>query len=131
MRVIFWVITSIVLAVFMIVAGMKHLVDADFFVPLVPVWMPFPKVAVYLSGIVELLLGVVTLFLNQKYTKYGLLGIFLLMVLYLPLHILDALRDQPVIGSETVAYLRLFLQFVLIWLAWNSYRFASTKTVFK
>ena len=125
MKVIFWVIVSILLAVLMMVAGIQHIWNPDFYLPFVPNSLPFPMAIVYASGIVELLLGVVTLFLNQKYTKYGLLGIFALMVIFLPLHIIDALKDQPVIGSLTLAYIRLVVQFVLIWLAWGSYKFTS------
>ena len=125
MRVIFWVIVSIFLAGLMMVSGIYHLYNPEFYVPIVPSWFPFPVAIVYLSGIVELLLGIVTLFLNQKYTKYGLFGIFILMVIFLPLHLSDALKEQPVIGSHTVANVRLFFQFVLIWLSWKSYQFTS------
>ena len=125
MRVIFWVIVSILLAVLMMVSGVYHLLNPEFYVPIVPSYIPFPLAIVYLSGIVELLLGIVTLFLNQKYTKYGLFGIFILMVIFLPLHIADALKEQPVIGSHTVANIRLVFQFVLIWLSWKSYKFTS------
>ncbi len=125
MKVIFWVITSILLAVLMLVSGIQHLWNPDFYLPIVPAFLPFPLAVVYLSGMVELLLGIVTLFLNQKYTKYGLFGIFILMVIFLPLHFADALKDQPVIGSPTVAYVRLAFQFVLIWLSWKSYKFTS------
>lgn len=125
MKVIVWVIVSILLAVLMMVAGVYHLWNPEFYVPIVPSFLPFPLAIVYLSGIVELLLGIITLFLNQKYTKYGILGIFILMVIFLPLHIADALKDQPVIGSPTLAYVRLGLQFVLIWMSWKSYQFTS------
>ncbi len=125
MKVIFWVITSILLAVLMIISGFYHLSNPEFYVPLVPSFLPFPLAIVYLSGILELLLGIVTLFLNQKYTKHGLFGIFILMVVFLPIHMVDALKDQPVIGSSTAAYVRLAFQFVLIWLSWKSYKFTS------
>ena len=129
MRVIFWVIVSILLAVLMMVSGIQHLWNPDFYLPFVPSFLPFPLAIVYLSGFVELLLGVVTLFLNQKYTKYGLLGIFFLMLVFLPLHIADALSAQPVIGSSTLAYFRVFIQLVLIALAWGSYKFASKNRI--
>ena len=125
MKVIFLVITSILLALLMIVSGFYHLWKPEFYVPIVPSFLPFPLGIVYLSGIVELLLGIATLFLNQKYTKYGLFGIFILMVIFLPIHIGDALKEQPVIGSSTAAYVRLAFQFVLIWLSWKSYKFTS------
>lgn len=129
MKVIFWVIVSILLAVLMMIAGIQHLWNPDFYLPFVPSFLPFPLAVVYLSGIIELLLGMVTLFLNQKYTKFGILGICVLMVAFLPLHIVDAFREQPVIGSPGVAYFRLVIQFLLIWLSWRSYQFTSSKTV--
>lgn len=125
MKVIFWVIVSILLAVLMMVAGVQHLWNPRFYLPFVPSFLPFPLAVVYLSGLVELLLGVVTLFLNQKYTKYGLLGICGLMVIFLPLHIADVFKEQPVIGSPALAYIRLAVQFLLIWLSWKSYKFTS------
>ena len=129
MKVIFWVITSILLAVLMMVSGFKHLWNPEFYLPFGPSFLPFPIGIVYGSGVVELLLGVVTLFLNQKYTKYGLLGIFALMLILLPLHIADAFRDQPIIGSSSLAYIRLIIQFVLIGLSWGAYKFISLKRI--
>ena len=129
MKVIFWVIISILLAVLMMVSGIQHLWNPEFYLPFVPSFLPFPLAVVYLSGLVELLLGVVTLFLNQKYTKFGILGIVILMIIFLPLHIADALREQPVVGSHTLAYFRLAIQFLLIWLSWKSYQFTSSKKV--
>ncbi|MDQ0477248.1 hypothetical protein QGN23_04165 [Chryseobacterium gotjawalense] len=125
MRVIFWVIASILLAFLMMAAGVQHLWNPGFYLPFVPSFLPFPLAIVYLSGIVELLLGIVTLFLNQKYTQYGLFGIFVLMVIFLPLHIADAFKAQPVIGSPELAYFRLVIQLILIWLSWRSYKFTS------
>ncbi len=129
MKVIFWVIISILLAVLMMVSGIQHLWNPKFYLPFVPSYLPFPLAVVYLSGLVELLLGVVTLFLNQKYTKFGILGIAILMIIFLPLHIADALREEPVVGSHTLAYFRLAIQFLLIWLSWKSYQFTSSKKV--
>ena len=125
MTVIFWVIVSILLAVLMIVAGVQHLWNPNFYLPFVPPFMPFPMAMVYLSGLVELLLGLAILFLNHKYTKFGMLGVFVLMVIYLPLHIADAFSMEPIIGSPTLAYIRLAIQLLLIWLSWNAYQFSS------
>lgn len=129
MKVIFWVIASILLAVLMMVSGIQHLWNPDFYLPFVPSFLPFPLAVVYLSGLVELLLGVITLFLNQKYTKFGIFGIFVLMLIFLPLHIADAFREQPIIGTPALAYFRLAIQFLLIWLSWGSYQFTSSKKV--
>lgn len=131
MRVIFWVIVSILLAVLVMITGVQHLWNPDFYLPFVPSFLPSSLANVYVSGLVELLLGITTLFLNQKYTKYGLLGIFVLMVLFLPLHIADALKTQPVIGSHSPAFVRLLVQLALIWLSWGSYKFSSGQNKLK
>lgn len=131
MRVIFWVIVSILLAVLVMTTGVQHLWNPDFYLPFVPSFLPASLAIVYVSGLVELLLGITTLFLNQKYTKYGLLGIFVLMVLFLPIHIADALRAQPVIGSHALAFIRLLVQLALVWLSWGSYKFSSGQNKLK
>jgi uncharacterized membrane protein len=44
---------------------------------------------------------------------------FLLMIAFLPLHIVDVFKDNPAIGSTTLAYIRLPIQFILIYWAWK------------
>jgi uncharacterized membrane protein len=46
------------------------------------------------------------------------LAMLLLMVFFLPFHLLDVFKEKPAIGSKLLAYIRLPLQFVLIWWAW-------------
>jgi uncharacterized membrane protein len=46
------------------------------------------------------------------------------MIAFLPLHIIDVFLDNPAIGSKTLAYIRLPLQFVLIFWAWKANRLA-------
>jgi uncharacterized membrane protein len=53
-----------------------------------------------------------------KYRKQALLGVVLLMIAFLPIHIADLFKDEPAIGSQTAAIIRVPIQFVLIYLAW-------------
>ncbi|MCA9981861.1 MAG: hypothetical protein KDD89_13545 [Anaerolineales bacterium] len=50
-----------------------------------------------------------------------------LMLLFLPLHVLDLLKERPVVGSKPTAVGRLIAQFVLIALAADLTRPWSTK----
>ncbi len=50
------------LAIFMIVAGTMHFANPAFFLKIVPPYLPLHKELVLLSGVFELLLGVLLLF---------------------------------------------------------------------
>ena len=122
----FWVIVKVALALLMIVAGVIHLVKPNVYLPIIPSFIPFQLAVVYISGLVEIVIGVLLL-LKKKYAKIGAVGFLLLMIVFLPIHILDALADQPAIGTHTVAYIRIVVQFVIIALAWKLYRVLPKK----
>jgi len=53
-----------------------------------------------------------------RYRSLGTLGILLLMLAFLPLHVMDVFSDQPAIESHQLALIRLPIQFVFILWAW-------------
>jgi len=123
-----WLIIRILLALFMINAGTQHFIKPDMFLPFVPSFLPFHLGIVYLSGVVEIILGL-SLFLKQHYAKFGALGILVLMIIFLPVHIADVFSSAPAIGSHTAALIRLPIQFALIALVWKVYRTLSHKSI--
>jgi len=72
---------------------------------------------IYISGLVEILFGVLVLI--KKYAKIGAWGILILMLLFLPIHVWDIFSDTPAIGSQKAAFIRLPIQFLLIVIAWK------------
>jgi uncharacterized membrane protein len=100
-------------AVVLIVAGVYHFVNPQFYFTFMPDWFPKP-LANAAGGTAEILIGIAMLIPATR--QYGLYAALALMVVFLPLHIIDLLRERPVIGSKGVAVFRLLLQFVLI--AW-------------
>ncbi|HAK78963.1 MAG TPA: hypothetical protein DCM71_19145 [Runella sp.] len=50
------------------------------------------------------------------------LGIFVMMLVFLPLHVIDIFKENPAIGSHQVALVRLPIQFVLIAWTWFIYK---------
>ena len=103
-------------AIVLLIAGTYHFINPTFYYPFMPAW--FPKVlANAAGGIAEIGIGLLMLFPASR--TYGLYAAVALMLLFLPLHLIDLLRDRPVIGSKTIAVFRLLLQFVLI--AWLFY----------
>lgn len=112
-----WVGVRILFALFMIMGGVQHFLKPDFYLPFVPSFLPFPMTIIYLSGVIEMALGLLLLF--RKYAKIAALGIFLLMLLFLPVHIWDIITDTPAIGSHKAALIRLPFQFLFLAIAWK------------
>jgi len=103
------------LAVIMIFAGIYHFVNPNFYKHFIP--RPFPKLlSNILAGIIEIVIGLALIW--PSYRKLGGLAFLILMVLFLPLHTWDCFREKPAIGSRKVAYIRLAIQFVLIYFGW-------------
>ncbi|MGB5172196.1 DoxX family protein [Eudoraea sp.] len=114
---VFWTVIRVIFAIFMIYAGVQHLLNPDFYLPFVPSFMPFTMAIIYTSGIIEILLGIMLLI--PKYARQGAMGIMLLMLIFLPIHVWDVFSATPAIGSHQAALIRLPVQFLLIGLAWK------------
>ncbi|WP_219335899.1 DoxX family protein [Campylobacter pinnipediorum] len=114
------------LAVFMIYAGCGHFSNPDFYIPFVPSFLPYKDFFILLSGVFEVLFGVMLL-LKPAISKYSALGIFFMMIVFLPIHINDFLVDNPAIGSYKAALIRLPFQFLFIGWAFFMYKFLKTR----
>ena len=95
-----------------------HIIKPKIFKNFTPPFLPL-KATNYLAGIVELTLGL-SLFFSTT-IKYAAIGIFILMIIFLPIHIWDATKIRPAIGSKRIAYIRIPLQFLLIYGAYLIY----------
>tara|TARA_B100000795_G_scaffold264592_1_gene245257 strand:- start:620 stop:985 length:366 start_codon:yes stop_codon:yes gene_type:complete len=112
-------ILKIIFAIFFMYAGIMHFVKPAFFKHFIP--NKFPKLTVnYIVGIIEFLLGL-GLF-PQSTTSYAAIGIFILLVALLPIHIWDATKERPAIGFKIIAYIRIPLQFLLMYGAYLIYQ---------
>ncbi|MFK7849020.1 MAG: hypothetical protein AB8G77_27275 [Rhodothermales bacterium] len=103
------------LGVFLIAGAIGHIVNPDLSTGLIPEGLPVDLVHI-VAALVEFVLGVGVFI--PKYRTKALQGICILMILFLPLHIFDVFRENPVVGSLNAALFRLFMQFVLIYLPW-------------
>jgi uncharacterized membrane protein len=110
---------TFVLAAFIIVGGVNHFLKPQMYLPFVPFGLPSVAI-IYASGGLEILLGVGALMLRTR--KLATLGIFLLMVAFLPLHVADVFKENPAIGNHLAALIRLPIQFILIAWAWFIYK---------
>ena len=106
------------LSVFFIGAGVNHFVSPDFYVRIMPPYLPAHLELVYLSGLFEILGGVGALLpRHRSLAGWGLIA--LLLAVY-PANIHMALHPElfPEMSEGTI-YARLPVQFVLIaWAYW-------------
>lgn len=106
---------AIVLGLFLIFGAYGHISTPEMSNGFIPDFLPKSAVHI-LMAVIEASLGILTLIPRTR--KYGLTGIFFLMIAFLPIHIIDLLSENPVIGSKMAAAIRLLVQFFLIFLAW-------------
>lgn len=111
----FTAISAYILATFLILAGIAHFIYPKVFKPLFFDFIPvnIRYLLIYLSGAAELLLALGLLLPEYRELSAGL--VFVMLVLYLPLHIRDVFIDRPVVGTKLIALLRLLLQFGLLY----------------
>lgn len=102
-------------AILLIAGGVNHIFNPKFYRYFIPEGWP-KQLVNYVSGVVEIVLGVGVLF--DATMHWSATGILVLMIIFLPLHVIDLFRARPAIGSKTLAIIRLPIQFLLIWGAW-------------
>lgn len=112
-------------AAILIIAGFNHFINPKMYSPFIPDWMPLLLTNIFI-GVIEVALGVGLLL--KKYQKIAAFGVFILMLLFLPLHFVDVFKEHPAIGSKTVAIIRLPIQFLLIWCPWYIYKPKNQKS---
>ena len=114
-------LTLIIMSFFYINVGVKHFVDPGWFLFIIPPYLKFIGLElVYISGIFEILLGLLLLF--PKYRKRSAYGIILLLIAVYPANIYLAFNEKPQelidISSFAASWIRLPIQFILIGIAY-------------
>jgi uncharacterized membrane protein len=117
----------VVLAVLMVGVGILHFTAKSFFVQIVPPQLPAAELLVAVSGVCEILLGVLLLpAATRRLAGYGLVALYIAVF---PANIYMAVANKQLEGmpdgftqpSPLALWLRLPLQFVLIaWALWVS-----------
>ena len=115
---IFILILKIIFGGLFCFAGIMHIIKPQIFKHFIPEFLP-KKLVNYIAGIIEFTLGLGLFF--SATVKNAAIGIFILMILFLPIHIWDVTKERPAIGSKKIAIIRIPLQFLLMYLAYLIY----------
>ena len=112
-------ISKFLLAIFMIAAGIMHFVNPAFFLKIMPPYLPLHKELVLVSGVFEVLLGI--LLLIPQTSRMAAWGIVALLIAVFPANIYLFQNQDLMPASPVVHLLRLPLQGVFIlWAYWHT-----------
>ena len=111
-------VLRVVFAVFFVGAGVNHFLKTDFYLRMMPPYVPMHVTMVQISGVAEVVLGV--LLLVPQTTAMAAWGLIALLVAVFPANVQMALRPQTFPEFQpTALWLRLPLQVVMIaWAFW-------------
>ena len=113
-------LARLVLGVFLLIAGVGHFIAREEFTAQVPPWMPAPDAVVYVSGVVELALGVALIVSRRRLPVVGwIVAIFFFVVF--PGNIWQYVEGRDAFGldSDAARAIRLLFQPVLVvWALW-------------
>ena len=114
---LFKLIVRVLFAAFFIVAGVTHFTNRDFFTSIVPPYLPWPVMLVYVSGVAEIVLCV--MLLVPATSRIAAWGLIALLIAVFPANIHMAMNPQLYPDTPLSALLiRLPLQAVMVALAY-------------
>lgn len=103
------------IAFMMIGGGIAHVANPSVYSAMIPSFIP-ENVANGLAVVAELGVGAMVLF--PKTRRLGALAFTGLMTAFMPIHIWDALKDNPAIGPTPIAWVRVGAQVGLMYLGY-------------
>ena len=92
---------------FYLVAGLNHFVHPDFYLPLIPPYLPYPELINQLSGVLEI--GVVVGIATPKFRRSAVLLIIAMLIAFIPSHVYF-IQQGACMGEQSLC--------VPIWVAW-------------
>ncbi len=118
-------ISKWLLAVLLVFAGVMHFARPNFFLKIMPPYLPLHLELVYLSGFFELGLGICLII--PRFSRFAAWGIIALLIAVFPANIYLYQHQEIIRASPTVHLLRLLFQGILIWIAcWHTRKSEST-----
>lgn len=100
-----------------VLAGIFHFLKPKAFMRIMPLYIPYHRQLVYLSGLTEITAGIGLLFIATK--SLAAWGIVTMLILFFPVHIHMLVNQKAGLGlPKTILVLRLLLQFGLIYWAY-------------
>lgn len=110
---------GVLIALVMIGGGAAHLATPEAFLPLVPASLPASAI-IALTGVLQIAVGGAALWPRTR--AWGGLAFAVVCLGYLPIHLWDFLRPDPVFAPPVAATVRVLVQLLFIAVGWALYR---------
>jgi uncharacterized membrane protein len=124
MKILYWLMSALI--AFVMASGTAlHFMNPAYLLGFIPPPLPALPV-IYATGILEL--GIAVAALVPRTRGVAGLAFAALCLAYMPLHVWDLFRDDPVITPHSAAITRVFVQIALIgigWLVWKKFKPAA------
>jgi uncharacterized membrane protein len=112
-------ISKYLLALFMVGAGVMHVINPDFYLKIMPPYLPLHLELVYLSGFCEIALGL--LLLIPRFSRFAAWGIIALLIAVFPANIYVYQNQDILPAPPVVHFVRLPLQgLFILWAFWHT-----------
>jgi uncharacterized membrane protein len=118
------ILLPILVAFVMIGGGFAHLAASANFAPLVPKFLPASPI-ILATGVLEIGIGMAALWPRTR--ALSGLAFAALCLAYLPLHLWDYVRPDPVFPPPTAATIRVAVQILFIWAGYSLWKRASAQ----
>ena len=108
----------IISSIFYVIVGIKHFIEPEYFLSIVPPYLPYHLELVYISGFFEIVGGIGVLI--PRFRKIAGWGLVALLIAVYPANIYMAISPEafPDIPIEML-YFRLALQFLFFYWAYS------------
>ncbi len=101
-----------------ITSGIFHLIKPKIFTRIMPLYLPYHKEIVYVSGIIEILVGIGLFIPPLRFLSLWI--VIILLILFLPVHIHMLQNKKAGLNfPKPMLVFRLFLQFGFIYWAYQ------------
>ena len=111
-------ISLLVMSVLYVIAGINHFISPLFYKQIMPPYIPWHMPLIYVTGILEIILGILLIPIFTR--RIAAWGIIILLILVFPANINMMINYWQEENPDLwITILRLPLQFVLIWWAYT------------
>ena len=116
--------TIVIMSLFYMGVGLAHFISPEKFLLIMPPYLPYHLELIYISGFIEILLGV--LLLIKRWRVFAGVGLIILLISVFPANIYLYQNPEILNTEESKVLIRLFFQIPLVTIAlWHSQKNTS------
>ena len=111
-------LNAYIIGLIYICAGIAHFTNSEFYIQMMPSYLPYHWELVLASGITEVILGIGVVF--KKYRNLCLWGIIIMLLIFLSVHFNMLIPNYSLGAPVYLLVIRIIVQFGLIYWTWKS-----------